>query len=325
MRHYICFYSITIQFAIFLLLHSSISYAQSPTSEAYFIKITDKIGYVIDSVENNECKCVTYYDQEEYNYAALIQLPDSSVVLRIMLIDSLGSRDIIMGKAEVEKLRTSASKISLPISVIDTSMEEELMKKLTEDSIAYKRINYNMLIFPSLIKHKDQLLTKNAIGFINIGLGNSMFHNQSLYSYGLEVGLINKRSIYSLRILSINEYKILIFPNEYINDFGFLYGWQDDLGEIVLSASVGISYISGVVRGNITNTIPVGLWLLPVSTRYYEEKTFKTLGIPLQAEIQIGARHNLGLSLIFYGNINQKYSFGGILVCLRLGKTSTKK
>ena len=130
-----------------LVLMSNTTIAQSNIPEISFIKLNKMIGVVIDSVENDQCKCVTYYDKEEYNYSALIQLPDSSIVLRIMLKGELGSRDIIMDTTEIKQLYKSALTVTTHPSVIDSIKGEEILRAMSGDTVMYKRIDYSKLKF----------------------------------------------------------------------------------------------------------------------------------------------------------------------------------
>ncbi|MCX6231993.1 MAG: hypothetical protein NTZ33_10665 [Bacteroidetes bacterium] len=114
---------------------------------------------------------------------------------------------------------------------------------------------------------------------------------------------------------------MFVIPLESLNDFGFLFGKVLNSGEITFSAAAGISYIYGVRRGEYLSSS--GGWL--ISTSNYKENFIQTFGIPVQTEIMLGASHNLNFSFNIFGNINPKNSFGGFLVCLRLGAVKAKK
>jgi len=158
-----------------LFLMSTKAQAQSISPEITFIKLTDDIGYIIDADENDKCKCVTNYNKMEYNFAALIQLKDSSIVLRIMLVDSLGIRDIEMGRTEVAELITLASAINKLASDIDTIKEKECLKVLVGDATGSKYIEYYMLKFPELIRTDDYVETSRQ------NTSKSLFHFRSNY------------------------------------------------------------------------------------------------------------------------------------------------
>jgi hypothetical protein len=325
-KNSIWIYLIIIQSVISLLFLSIDSLAQAPSSEICFIKLNEKMGYIIDADENKQCKCVTNFDINEYNYAALIQLPDSSIVLRIMLVDSLGSRDIAMEKTEVEKLHSSASFAVSPVSSLDASNEEEFLHTLAEGTVGYKKADYDQLKFPSLDKNRDS--KQHSLGFINIGFGDATIHHQTNSALGIELGFVYKKQIFSIRGIHLKEALSkanTIGSIEKIIDVGFLYGRQLDFGGILLiSASAGIAYTGGVVRGDVIYRTYNPISIFTFYTDHYEEKTFQTIGLPLQIEIIPGARYKLGFSFILFGNINQNYSYGGFLVCLRLGKVSGK-
>jgi hypothetical protein len=299
--------------------------AQSLSSEISFIKLTDDIGYIIDAAENDECKCISNYSKNEYNYAALIQLPDSSIVLRIMLVDSLGSRDIAMGKAEVSKLHSRASSITVKISEIDTLKEKAWIKTLAENTDNYKLIAYYMLQFPSLLDEDYETASietaeiKNNFQYLNLGIGAGSFQGLGGISIGAEYGIINKNFLLSMHIFRIQEIQLFVSPNENMNDFALLFGRINEQEGFHISVSAGISYIYGVFRGN---SIPSSGGFLSSN---HAEKIIETIGLPLQIDLFVGATHNLGLNIIIFGNINQKCSFGGLLFCLQFGAIKEKK
>ena len=48
-----------------------------------FIKLNDNIGYVIDSLEYRNCRCLPNQNPETFRYAFIIQRPDSFIVLHV--------------------------------------------------------------------------------------------------------------------------------------------------------------------------------------------------------------------------------------------------
>ena len=309
------FVSRIIFFVIFLFLLSDLAIAQSEIPEISFIKLNNKIGIVLDSVKNDQCKCVTYYDKEEYNYSTLIQLPDSNIVLRIQLKGNLGSRDINMDTTEIKKLYTSALTFTSQLSVIDSIKEEEILRSISGDTVLYKRIDYNSLKYPTNIK------PIHGFVFFNTGLGLGNFRGNSNILYGLESGYVFKNNmLLSLHFYNENEWQFLSYqyPSESVYDLGLLVGYKVNLDRIAISFSGGISKVSGVVRGAWISTDKNGGWLFADS--YYQALNFNTLGFPIQAELFLGARRGFNISLIWFHNFNSDYPYSGFLVCMRFGE-----
>ena len=50
-------------------------------NEINFIKLNENIGIVIDSLENEQCKCLRNQNSETFKHAFIIQRPDSFIVL----------------------------------------------------------------------------------------------------------------------------------------------------------------------------------------------------------------------------------------------------
>ena len=309
------FVSRNILVALFFILLTDILIAQSNIPEISFIKLNNKIGIVIDSVENEHCKCVSYYDKEEYNYSALIQLPDSSIVLRILLKGMLGSRDINMDTTEIKKLYTSALSFNSSTSVIDSVKEEEILRAMSGDTVIYKRIEYSKLKFPTNIKPPHGFI------FLNAGLGSGNFQGRSDLSLGFEIGYIFKNNmLLSLHFYNESEMQFLSYqyPSESVYDLGLLVGYRLNLDRIAISFSGGVSKVSGVVRGAWVSTDKNGGLLFADS--YYQALNFNSFGFPIQAELFLGARRGFNISLIWFHNFNSDYPYSGFLVCMRFGE-----
>ncbi|MCX6231992.1 MAG: hypothetical protein NTZ33_10660 [Bacteroidetes bacterium] len=329
-------YLLCILSAIFYYLLSNISLAQLSPREITLIKLAENIGYIIDATENEQCNCIPYVDMKNFSYAALIQLPDSSIVLKIKLINSPDFRTIHLIEHDVEKLHLSATTIIKPISTNDSTKEKEWLKKLSGDTMAIKYIDYNRLRFPDFLKNENNdgfskpYSKRNVFFYINGGLGlgidskRSSKNSSSYYSLGIEIGIITKKNLLSFRSFGIIEIPPLIAfgeePLESLRDFGLLYGRILHFNGIILSASLGLSLTMGVIREEVIYDPITMTW--SGSGPYGTD--FNTIGLPIQAEILFGARHNFDLGLNIFGNINQKYSFGGILICLRFGAVNAK-
>ncbi|MEI6821724.1 MAG: hypothetical protein WCL51_07290 [Bacteroidota bacterium] len=284
-----------------LVLMSNATIAQSEIPEISFIKLNNKIGIVIDSIENHQCKCVNYYEKEEYNYSVLMQLPDSNIVLRIMLKGELGFRDLNMDTTEIKKLYTSALTFTSQPSVIDSIKEEEILRAISGDTVLYKRIDYSKLKFKTYIK--PGYLHKTKFTFFNIGLGTYSNSYKTHQIIGAEIGFINKNNMmFTFHGFIITELKGKSDPN-YIfkRDYSLLVGKRIDINRVAISISYGFAAI-------------------------FEDWYFDNFAFPIEAELFIGARKSFNFSLIAFCNYDLKYFYynKGLLLCIRFGKVKNR-
>ncbi|MCX6231994.1 MAG: hypothetical protein NTZ33_10670 [Bacteroidetes bacterium] len=182
-------FSILLIHTLFLIFLSDKSLAQVSSQEICFVKLTENIGYIIDTAENNECNCIPYVDKKNFSCAALILLSDNKFLLRVMLVDSLGFRDINIEKNDVLQLFYSASTIKNNIALIDDKLEEDLLKMMTGEAQAYKLIDFEELSEEYHIESVKKTSLQHNFNFVNLGFGIAASQHQSYYSLGLEIGL----------------------------------------------------------------------------------------------------------------------------------------
>ena len=134
--------------AIVACLPVGLCSAQSADPKIIFIKLNDNIGYVIDSAENQLCRCIPYIKPKDYRYGVLAQLPDYRVVFKIKLANRSGYRNVNLSETEVGQLYSSASVINPGSSVIDAKEEAQLLKEMAGETVPYQLIDYQQFKFP---------------------------------------------------------------------------------------------------------------------------------------------------------------------------------
>ena len=129
--------------------------------------------------------------------------------------------------------------------------------------------------------------------------------------------LISARFVYSkqVNILWGDE------PEENALEIGVLYGraFQGRFGLASLSAGLGV--VTGVRHGALLYHVGSGGWLFSSSSYdIYEEQVFRTIGIPVDAQLLLVPRPFLGIGLHGVANLNPERSYYGVLLCLSFGK-----
>ena len=311
---------------VLFFLFPLLPFAQSPDTTLTFIRLNSYTGYVIDSVENSRCRCVNYAGKN-FSYGALVQLPDSNVVLRMKVTGRDNVVNVPMTKAEVDRLASLAALTAAP-AVSGISSEEMYLMYLAGDTVTFRLMNFEELKFPA--GRPNPVIstvadTTAAHIFFNIGIGISSRNSSRLYfAQGIKLGWAEKKHAYLLRVIRNKEPDPLfedINPNEQIYDLGILYGKFFDGGRVAYTVSAGLGYMGGTLRGKLNNVTHDFLH----TGSDYEEITLSTFGIPVEAEIMIGAVRNVNASVCTYGNLNMKHPYGGFLVSIRFGKVKNNK
>ena len=97
-------------------------------------------------------------------------------------------------------------------------------------------------------------------------------------------------------------------PSLSLHEFGILYGRYQRKDHLLLSLSVGMSYLNGIKRGQ--------------NLRYkeYEQINISTIGFPFELESTFEFTNYMGLGLLFYGNINKEKTFIGGMLRIKMGR-----
>jgi hypothetical protein len=136
-------------------------------------------------------------------------------------------------------------------------------------------------------------------------------------AFGLSLSYVNGPVIYSARFTRSQELpQSLLFepePREHTQDIGLMVGLVGRSGsKAVASASIGVGYVSGVRRGDKLEDEGYSFFV----SYDFEKITFSTVGLLLQSDIYMS--NKLGLS--FFGSVNDKCSYGGVLLTASLGR-----
>jgi hypothetical protein len=105
-------------------------------------------------------------------------------------------------------------------------------------------------------------------------------------------------------------------PDEAINDFGLLCGYNYTKPLYTLSAAAGISYETFILRGKFLDSAYSSAIGDVAAT--YEELHSHSISIPVQAEAFWTPSDVFGIGLIFFDNINSVKNNYGFLVALRM-------
>ncbi|HXF48696.1 MAG TPA: hypothetical protein VNL73_04645 [Verrucomicrobiae bacterium] len=153
--------------------------------------------------------------------------------------------------------------------------------------------------------HAQDLGTPRKLWWLNIGAGFSSGVEPGLPGIGLGLSYKHNPGLFSLRTAYFEEFQICLFGGcgnpDRAWDAGALYGVITKSRTTFASASAGIG-LAGGRRGG--------------------EKSFTTVGIPLETQLFVTPfRHaNVGFGLYGLGDINPKKSFWGALFCLQVGR-----
>jgi hypothetical protein len=284
---------------------------QENTNKLSFIKLGTTKGYVLDSLENLRCKCVPNAGTH-FQYAALLQLPDSAIVLRIKNDNIEGFIDEKMRENKLtdfyeRKLAADAKK-----SLINFNDEERVLKQFAADSIEYQLIDLKEFKLPDLLQ------TKTFV-YLDLGLGFGIIQNSSAFAYGAELGIIKRKSIFSIRnfgVAGFQQKDNIQNPVESTFDFGLLYGRNINWDKTMITFATGIALNSTKITGKYLYTTGVFF----SRKDHYEKVKQQSIGLPIQIGVLFGTHRNSGLSLQAFANLNEKYPFGGVICCLRVGK-----
>ena len=307
---------ISIFFANFFL-SCFYSYAQDSSAKT-FVRFNSYIGYVIDSTENAKCKCIPFAGGK-LRYGSLVQLPDSSLIFRMMLTDKQGIYSVPMSKMDVERLASRTPLINEKIS--DEEKEKSYLMHLAGDSASYHLIDYFNLKYKaveSAVPVKELRDSSYNYFYFNIGIGiTNRAGMETYFSYAGDLGFVYKKHIISTRVWHsrfLNSQWVTMTPKERITEFGLLYGRLFPVDRLAFTVNAGISYSKGILRGKMISSWSNG-WF--DDHEEYESLDFNEAGIPLKVEMLLGSRRRSLASFAMYADLNARYSYFGFIVSLR--------
>lgn len=104
-------------------------------------------------------------------------------------------------------------------------------------------------------------------------------------------------------------------PFESVLDVGILYGLITKSSGGFALVSLGLSFVSGVRRGNLISV--EGGWF---GKSYYEKLHFIAYGIPIETRLFWTPLPFLGIGIYGFTDLNFEKSFLRALLCLQIGK-----
>ena len=131
--------------------------------------------------------------------------------------------------------------------------------------------------------------------------------------FGGQLSLSVRRGIGDLvfRVAETTEFALLSAP-ETSRDIAVLYGRRTSGSVAWMRAAAGLGLVHGVRRGDRQDC-----WIFFCS---YVQERHSTLGLALQLDAVWAPLSFLGLGLSFFGNLNERRSFGGVTLNLHLGQ-----
>lgn len=232
-----------------------------------------------------------------------------------------------MNPKDVSQLSAAAARIQVSFS--DEKTEESLLKKLAGNVAVYKFTDYSGTILRTRAiansSASSLAVETDFHPFFNLGLGISCRDaDHGFFVPNAELGGIYKKHVLTLRVLKNKEPRPIFDNINPIIDFyetSLLYGRTVDGGRVGYAFSTGIGYVWGILRGELLSR--QNYFLGTNST--YQEISLSTLGIPLEAKMMIGGIRKFNADLIAFANINTKYPYFGVLICLRIGAIKNSK
>lgn len=140
------------------------------------------------------------------------------------------------------------------------------------------------------------------------GVGTMDTTDGGLLGINASINYSKNNRIFKLRGIHANE--MVLFgprPNDEVWELGLLYGIRSTQGKASVSFLAGISYTEGIYKGD------------QIESNYYEELTFETVGIPLEAQFDVNLLKYIGFSIMFYADINPEKCYGGVNLSILIG------
>jgi hypothetical protein len=151
-----------------------------------------------------------------------------------------------------------------------------------------------------------------GVGFAKLGGRAGGFASGASLSYHTGGNLFSIRYIFAEKTSASSSRFGGPTPLESVWDLGVLYGICTKTASNFASLSAGLGLVGGVRRRKFLGN--------NLFSDEYEGLTFHTFGIPIEGQLFLTPSSFVGIGFIGFGNINKEKSFGGVLLCVRLGK-----
>lgn len=164
----------------------------------------------------------------------------------------------------------------------------------------------------NLYSQESPYKTTDSNYWIELGVGGS----SSGFAEGLGISYQTNNNLISVRLISNSKYGESVGGGnttpESILEIGALYGLISKRPFGYVSLSGGLGLVSGKIHGEYLGNIN---WI-----NTYEQRKVLTFGIPLEAQFFLTPFRKVGVGVSTFADINPKRTFGGIMLCLQIGK-----
>ncbi len=157
------------------------------------------------------------------------------------------------------------------------------------------------------IKWEDSSDNRNGY-WLGLGIGSGYFGPNLCANISFTIS----QNLFTIKYSKSNEFRFGV-DNDFdepalsMKEFGILYGRFHRESILLLSASIGISYLNGINRGR------------NIQYHDFEKINISTIGFPFEAEVMFEFTNYTGIGILFYGNINKERIFTGGMVRIKIG------
>ncbi len=92
-----------------------------------------------------------------------------------------------------------------------------------------------------------------------------------------------------------------------LKEYSLLYGVYISDRSLALSLSGGVSYLSGINRGE------------RIQGKHYKNRKIDAIGFPIELEVMIEFSKHVGIGVLYFGNVNNSKSYNGGMVRIKAG------
>jgi hypothetical protein len=178
-----------------------------------------------------------------------------------------------------------------------------------------KKIKFLVILFIFLssflsannVKWEDPSEKKHSY-WLGLGIGNCYFGPNICANVSFTIN----QNLFTIKYSKSDELRFGVEnnfdePALSMKEFGILYGRFHRENILLLSASVGISYLNGINRGR------------NIQYNDYEEIKISTIGFPFEVEAMFELTNYTGIGILFYGNINKEKLYTGGMLRIKIG------
>lgn len=295
----------------------ALSFAQNTST---YIRLPGTVGFVIDSAENRQAHLIKFIPEKQFNCGALMQLADSNIVLRVMLSDGKGMRNIYYSKAKAEKfiddLRLRTVYVKIPSDTDEAKLIAQLadsgtiINTKTKDQL-YEKHRVEVQESESVLNDSLETKEENFVA-VNVGIGSGyMDVRLGGLATGVKVQMRHKRFSGGIRYYGIKQFSLFGTNDEYSRDLSLLAGANYLNDYLLVSVMSGITYAIHQRHGKL---ISVGF----LSSEYQIIST-NTIGVPLDLHLDFFPHNSFGIGVNFFTSINKTFYWGGMFT-LRVGR-----